>query len=47
MEHGAGFVLVCRLAQKLAIEGDDGVGRDSQLIGLGVLGGNGGGLSAC
>ena len=46
VEHGAGLVLVCRLTQKLAIEGDDGVGRDGQLIGLGVLGGNGGSLSA-
>ena len=46
VEHGAGFVLVCRLTQNLVIEGNDGVGRDGQLIGLGVLGGNGGSLSA-
>ena len=46
VEHGAGFVLVCRLTQNLAIEGDDGVGRNGQLTGIGVLGGNGGSLGA-
>ncbi len=46
-EHGARFVLGCRLAQNLAVKGDDGVGRDRQLIGLGMFGGNGGGFGAC
>ena len=46
-EHGARLVLGCRLAQNLAVEGDDGVGRDGQLIGLGILGSNGSRLGAC
>ena len=46
-EHGARLVLGCRLAQNLAVKGDDGVGRDRQLIGLGILGSNGSRLGAC
>ena len=40
-EHGARLVLVCRLTQNHAIEGDDGIGRDGQFVGLGMLGRDG------
>ena len=46
-EHGACLVPVCRLAQNMAVKGDNSIGRDGQFVGLGMLGGNGGGFGAC